>query len=165
MVTMTNHLILPGLCAMLGVLMVLACVIGALKQRVELAKAGWLLAGLAAMSGGNAFGQVAPESTATISRSGLILSLAIFAIGLLVQWAVIAADGKRMKFSRFIGSIVLAGVGGGSASLFASDVLHVGPAFAAVSGIGAAYAGGTAVLKRFGAGAEASIPERAGAKE
>jgi hypothetical protein len=159
------QLALPYVSGFLALATLGACGMGAIKQRVGVAKAAWGFAGLAAISCGNAFGQTGAESTATISRSGLVLSAAIFAIGLLVQWAVIAAEGKRMKLSRFLGSIVLAGVGGASACLFALDVLHVGPAFSAVSGVGAAYAGGTAVLKRFGAGAEASIPESARAKE
>ena len=92
-----------------------------------------------------------PPSTATplFSRDAITMALVVFVIGGLVQWAVITADSRRISHRRMLGSIVLAGVGGAAAAIVAMDQVR-SPMIAALIGIGAAYAGGEAVLRRLG---------------
>lgn len=94
-----------------------------------------------------------PASEPLFSRDAITMALVVSVIGGLVQWAVITADSRNISKRRMLGSVVLAGVGGAAAAIFAMDQVR-SPMIAALIGIGAAYAGGEAVLRRLGEAGE-----------
>jgi hypothetical protein len=149
------HYVSPALCVCLASLMVLACVVGALKQRVELARAGWTLGALSLMLCGSAWaGPDSPVVAAgmVVSRDSLILAGVVCGLGAFVQAMTILAEGIHRPFLQHVGSVALAGVAGSLTTLILQDQFK-SPFVAIGLGVGVAYMGGAAVLKKLGANA------------
>lgn len=152
--------LLPFVSASLAVMTLWVCGMGAIQQRVEVVRVAWVAGACAIMASASVAqtpgGSPIVAGGVVVSPESIKFAAIVCAFGMFVQFMTILAEGVHRPILQNFGSVSLAGIAGSMTTMILQDQFK-SPFVAIGFGVGVAYVGGSAVLKKLGANGLAGI--------